>query len=139
MKIKKASIRDLGLLVGIACSTMALTLVVRAQSCNIAGSASCYGGNLNDPCSADSPNCSGGPPYPGTVTSLGTQKIITGASGAQCGLDGHYQDGFCYYVCTLTSDCKMESPQVDIAGSANVVPSGNVCPPGCSGCNNGGH
>jgi hypothetical protein len=138
MKVKCA-IKTACLLGGLSFFTVTLTLIAHAQSCYMAGNTvNCYGGNLGDTCSAASPNC---PPfnvnYQGTVTSIGTRTTVTGASG--CGLDSVGYPGDCVWVCTITADCTGQQVPVDVDGALNAKPIGNVCPPNCSGCNNGGH
>jgi hypothetical protein len=119
--------------VTVAAATLALQIVVYA-ACNKAGSnVSCYAGNLTDGCDAKSPNC-GTDLYHGGVSGLGTRTVVTavvyGVDPPGSGRTGTKENGKCQWQCTITSDCEHQSPQVDMDGSANIIPDpdATACP-----------
>jgi hypothetical protein len=116
------------LLCCIALATFVLQYVVHAACCMVGDEVPCA--QQGGACTASSPNC-GVALYGGTVTDNGTRTTVTGIGhGAEpgSGRDGTVNNGPCTYVCTITADCNLESPEVNGTGSDNMAPSGNPCP-----------
>jgi hypothetical protein len=106
----------------LAISTIALQIAVRA-ACNKEATAECA--TAGSTCLANSPNCSeyhyG---FRGTVSNPGIQDVVTAGSP---GFTGTTTGSPCTYSCTITSDCKGQSPEVDKQGNDDVTPSGPSC------------
>lgn len=96
---------------------------------------------MNSACSVASPNCLVPidgliPSFEGTVTSTGWQSIVTAIDWNNSCAFGYDNFSYgearnCTYVCTITSDCVEQSPEVN--GLITVIDSytgGNICGPG---------
>ena len=92
-------------------------------ACNQQVIDSCYTGSSNT-CSAATFACQQ-QAYPGTVTDAGLHFGVTSASSS--GWSSKTPGDVCTYVCTITSNCHDESPEVDVQGDNEEFPSGSTC------------
>ena len=105
------------------------SIVLAGAACNT------YGTTLKcvtfTKCNAGSQNCSPASRYPGTVSDQGTKTTVTGVTYFMWWTSGYKNPtrnlGPCTWVCTITSDCKGQSPQETGYGGNNIAPGTNSC------------